>query len=527
MRPLEPATKLLIVLGTASLLAATGCGGSGFTLAHPMGHYTNASLKGSYVYEVHGAWPPNGSIEPYREAGVFTADGAGHITAGIDEFEGTMASGSSASLSGSFSGSYSINNDGTGSIFLGPTVLGNAFGTSGSQIGFGITLVSSSKVQLIEGDSFADGAGVAELQDSAAITTAPNGTFVFRVHQEITASSNQAPASQVGGFTLAGGAGSGAMDQNLGGAFTSPNVTWSFSAPGSFGTGTATLTDASTGNATGFFYYIVNSAKFDLLTSNPSSVGSGSAEAQTGAVSSGLSGNYAFGSRGDDTNYTQGLYGTVATVGAITTGGGTITGSEDSMQDGNLTSNGFPGTCSSTVSAGGVSGRVLVTNISGNPCSGTVAEVFWMVSPSRAFFLDNSTNTFDDGTADLQTAGSFSASVFTGQYALIMDGWDLSGVSFGISPQVLARVGTLQFDGSSKLTLSELANGSNSGAGAQNPGVLTGRYSVSSNGRATGTVSNGGTPPIDLVMYGVSNSKAYVLQSDLGFVTSGTLELQQ
>jgi hypothetical protein len=517
--------KFATTLGVASLFALTGCGsGGGFVLVHPMGNYSNASLKGAYVYEIHGTSLVTGF--PYREAGVFTADGNGHITAGVDDFEGGAASGSSTSLSGSFSGSYSVSNDGRGSIFFGPTILGNISGSGSSQVGFAVSLVSSSKVELMEGDSFAVGAGVAELQDSSAIAAAPSGTFVFRVHQEITASSGTPPAAQVGGMTVASGSGTGAMDQNLGGAFGLQDVAWGFGAPDQFGTGTATLTDSSN-NATPFIYYIVNSGKFYLLTSNASVVGGGSAEAQSGTVSGGLSGSYAFGSRGDDTNYTSRLYGTVGTVGAFTATGGSITGAEDANQDGTITSNAaFPGSCAATGSAGGISGRVVVTNGSGTPCSGSITEVFWLVSPSRAFFLDNNAGIYEDGTADLQTTSSFSNSTMKGQYALVMDGWDLSGVS-GLGPQLLARVGALQYDGSNKLTLSEFANGSASGGGASDPGALGGPYSVSPSGRVTGTVSNGGTPPLDFVMYAVSGSQAYVLQNDSGFVTSGMVELQQ
>jgi hypothetical protein len=139
-----------------------------------------------------------------------------------------------------------------------------------------------------------------------------------------------------------------------------------------------------------------------------------------------------------------------------------------------------------------------------------------MVNPSRAFFLNNNSSVIEDGTADLQTASTFSASSLKGQFALVMDGIDLT-------PEALARVGTLQFDGSSKLSLNELANASGTGSGAQSPGALSGTYSVASNGRVTGTLS-GST--LNLVMYAVSGSNAYALQTDFGTNTSGTVELQ-
>jgi len=92
-----------------------------------------------------------------------------------------------------------------------------------------------------------------------------------------------------------------------------------------------------------------------------------------------------------------------------------------------------------------------------------------------------------------------------------------------VTPELLSRIGTLQFDGTGKLTLNELANASASGGGAQSPGLLSGPYSVSSNGRITGNLSGGG---LDLVMYAVSGSDAYALQIDPGTNTSGTVSLQ-
>jgi hypothetical protein len=487
-----------------SLVAAVGCGTGGSpTLNHTTGHFTNGSLNGSYVYQIHGVSVASGSV--YRQVGVFTADGNGNITGGTDD--------SSANSGGTaVTGVYTVGSDGTGFITM---------NTSLGQISLAITLVSSSKLELIENDAALDAAGTAELQDSTAAGTAPTGTFVFRLHQEASAQSpSTEEVSQVGGITVTSGAGSGAMDQNLNGNLTSPNVNVTFNAPVTSGRGTGNLVDTSANFTTVFVYYVVNSGKSVLLVSNAGAVGSGTAEVQTGSVSTGLSGPYVFGSRGDDT-FLDG----VAAVGQFTANAGSISGTEDVMQDGNFAANvPFPSTCYTAGSAGGVSGRVVVTNGSGSPCSGTTTQVFWMVSPSRAFFLDNSGTTIEDGTADLQTGSSFSASTLKGQFVIVMDGLDRTPEQVGLPDQILARVGTLQSDGSSNLTLNELVNASGSGNGGQSPGVLTGTYSVSSSGRVVGNLNSNS---LDLVMYAVSGSQAYVLQSDAGVVTSGTVELQQ
>lgn len=479
----------------AAIAATVGCGSSGNLVLPPLnGNYSNASLKGSYVYQVHG-FDPNGN--PYRQIGVFTADGNGHITGGSDD--------SSVSASGTqVSGTYNVSKDGTGFIGINSSL---------GALNWAITLSSTSQLQLIEADNFANAGGTAEFQDPTAVTTTPTGSFVFRIHQEQSAES-QAPAGEAGVLAFSSGAGSGSMDQNLAGNFTSPNITSTLNAPAGLGRGTGALLNGSTNFTTNFVYYVVNSSKFYILVTNVSAVGSGIAEMQSGAVGNGLSGNYAFGSRGDDATFFAGI----ATVGQFSASSGAISGTQDINQDGNISSSVAIASCYTTAA----SGRVLVTSSSGGTCSGTTTQVFWMVSPSRAFFVDAGTSTVEDGTADLQTAQNFALSTFTQQYSLAMDGLDTGAID-GVQ-QLLSRVGALQFDGNGNLKLSEVAN--SSVFGANNPGVLSGTYTVGSNGRIVGTMSNSGGG-LSLVMYAVSPSQAYVLQTDQSLITSGTIQVQQ
>jgi hypothetical protein len=492
--------RILLAIALMSLAAAVACGSGGggsIVLPNPSGvTYSNASLKGSYVYQVHG-FDTTGF--PYREVGVFTADGNGNVTGGSDD--------SSGSTTGTtVSGNYSIATDGTGFINL---------NTSLGQISWAITLSSTSKFSLIEADSFANAGGTADLQVPSAIAATLNGTYVFHLHQEISAQ-NQAPAAAVGNLDVSSGTGS--MDENLAGVFSSPNITATLAASAGLGRGTGTLVNSTTNFTTNFVYYIVDISKFVMLVSNVNAVGSGSAELQSGAVGNGLSGSYAFGSRGDDLTLNGFLAG-VATVGEFTANAGAISGTEDSSVEGNISSNTSVSSCY-TASA---NGRVVVTSASGNTCSATVTQVFWMVSPSRAFFLNDSASSVEDGTADLQTSQTFSTSTFTQQYAIVMDGVDLSQ-NIVPGPELYSRIGVLQFDGKGNLKLNEVVNASGTGAGVNSPGILGGTYSVGSNSRITGTLGNG---TLNLVMYAVSPSQAYVLQADPGFITSGTLQLQQ
>lgn len=499
--------KFSLALGMLSLIAAAGCGsGPGVSVVvTTTGNYSNASLKGSYVYEIHGTEVVTLLGEPYRQYGVFTADGAGHITAQSDD--ANLTTGGSTFACTASCGSYQVAGDGTGFISLNNSALSAAFAPPLGPVSLALTLSSTTKAYLMEADFFASGGGVAEIQDPTAITAAPSGTFVFGLHQTASAQ-NQTSASQVGVVALPGSGINASMDQNLGGAFTSPTATWTLTAPGAMGRGTGSFTDSSS-FTTNFNYYIVNASKFVVMVTNAGAVGSGSAEAQSGAVANGLSGSYVFGSRGDDNNFNVGL----ATVGQFTDSSGTLTGVEDRMQDGNYSNPTLSG--SSTAAS---NGRVAVS-------LNSVQQVYWMVNPSRAFFLNDSSSQIEDGTADLQTLSTFSSSTLNRQFAMVMDGDDLTSFPFNGAVGSLARIGALQFNGTGTLKLSELANDTLSGNGAQSPGGLGGNYTVATNGRATGSLSSA-TGPLTLVMYAISGSDAYALQVDGGTNTSGPIELQ-
>jgi hypothetical protein len=487
--------RILFALSLCSLFFSVGCGSNNGAVTGfvPMGNFSNASLNGQYVYQVSGldfSVNPNG--DPYREAGVFVADGNQHITSGIDDF----AEGSGGVATNAITGTYSLSVDGTGRITL--------TGAGGTTLNFAVTLVSSSKVYLIEGDGALNASGVAEKQDSSAISTVPGGAFAFRIH---SLNGLQLPAGNVGEMTITNGAISGSEDVNQNGSFTSLTLTGgSFTNPDATGRGQVSITDSSP-NTTGLIYYIVDANNIRFLSSDTGILGIGRAEKQTGALA--LSGSYAFGSRGDTNNL--GING-VQSVGRFSADGNSniTAGALDSVQDGDSTANAsFTG----TYTAVAANGR---TSVSLN--NGGIQEVFWMVSSSRGFLLINASNRVEDGTFDLQQTGSFSNSSMNGQYAFAMDGFDLNSQAF------LNRTGTLQWDGKGNLTLNEAAN---SGSGAQTGIVLSGTYSVSGNGRTTATINSLSLTNNDLIFYLTSGNDAYVLENDTGTEISGTISKQQ
>ncbi|MGH9514018.1 MAG: hypothetical protein ACRD2U_17980 [Terriglobales bacterium] len=489
--------------GCFLLLFSLGCGaGPGINGISPStGGYSNSSLSGSYVYQLAGSDVSSGvTAVPYEESGVFIADGKGNITGGVDD---ATEEGTGTALGNTISGTYTIASDGTGSITLN--------GTAFQSTNFVVTLGSSSTVYMVEADAL-NASGTAQLQDSSAISAAPSGTFAFRMH---TTSAQGVSVATVGQFTVSAGVfQSGSVDVNQSGTASSPTLTnFTFNAPISDGRGTGNFTE-SLGATASFNYYIVDGNNVRMLVTDTSANvgGHGVAEKQTGGPfsASSFSGSYAFGSEGDDNSSID----AVNTVGQFTASAGSITGAYDSVQDSTPLNN-VPITAGSYQLAS--NGRVTATFTSS---SGTVSRIFWMVGPSRAFFITANNPTdgslTEDGTADLQQTTPFSTSTINGQFALTMQ---------GVNPSFfIDRVGTLKWDGAGKLTLNEFVNDTGSGS---SPGILTGTYAVSSNGRATGTINSLSVNSNDLVFYMISNTDGYVLQEDSGTELMGMISQQR
>jgi hypothetical protein len=478
---------LYLCLGLLSLLFCAACGSSngGVPGFIPKGNFSNASLSGQYVYQIEGFdFSHLNTVSAYREAGVFTANGSGAITRATDD----LAEGNGVVTTVS-TGSYTIGNDGTGTLSF-----NNALGTITLQV----TLVSASKVYIVEGDTLLNAGGLAEKQNLAAIAAAPTGTFVFREH-DLNSSTLQSVAS-VGAFTVGGGvASNGNKDVNTGGAFSSLTFTGSFNAPDTTtGRGSGTFTDSALATSS-FNYYIVDANNVRFLAATTGVVGDGRAELQSGTPA--LSGSYAFGSKGD-----TGSLGGVNMAGRFTASGGSITaGARDSVQDGGTATNvSFTGTF--TQAASGRAVLSLSTAANSN-------YVVWMVSPTRGLFLVNDSSTVQDGSLDLQQVSSFSNSTMNGQFGFVMDGFDV-----GQTPK--DRVGTLQWDGSGKLILNEFTNT----AGSPSTATLSGHYAVSANGRTGSSISNLSS---NLIFYLVSGNDAYVVQNDSNVELNGTISKQQ
>ena len=485
------APTLLAVIGLLLLTANCGSNSNNGPRTPPVsGNFSNASLNGSYAFTFQGT-NQNGS---FTEAGVFTADGNGNLTAGaVDFMQGT----SFGSIT--ITGNDLLHNDGTGNLNLN-------FTDGSGAIQFGVTLLDSSHLYIIETDAASTGVGAAEKQDTTAFATIPTGTFVFRLHQN---SATQTSAL-LGAMTSTSGNLSGSADALRGGIDSAVSITTGsiIDAPASDGRGTMLIND-STGAKLNLMYYVVSANTLLLLETDAQVglMGIGRAEKQSALsfTNASLSGGFAFGSFGDTNSNQSGAH----SVGAFAAdGNGSITlGAYDSVQDGNVLSN-VPLTGTYNVTS---TGRTTATLNLQNGTS--IQEVLWLVNSSRAFFLINTSNRVEDGTLDRRQGTSFSSASLTGQYAVVMDGFD--------SQSLVDRVGTLKADGGGNLTLNEVVNRQGT---ISVPGFLPGTYSASTNGRIAATINNLSS---GLVFYLISPNKAYVLQEDTNAEISGQLGIQQ
>jgi hypothetical protein len=335
-----------VVITLLPLLPVLGCGGGGSNFGgSATGGFSVASFNGHYAIALTGA----NSEGVLRESGVLTPDGKGNITSGtMDVAQG----GGVTSLI--FDGTYKLNADGTGVATL---------NLPGGNIKLAMTLVSRSTIYAIEDDHFANVSGLLEQQDPAAFAAAPGGTFVFSLH------GLQGPGSSaiVGTFTANKGTLAGDQDANLSGTLkTQAPLAGSFTAPDTTGRGTLRLSNAA-GGTSSFFYYVVNTDSFRILSSDTSGL-SGRAERQAAGPfgDASLAGGYAFGSTGDTT-----VVGASRAAGRFNAdGAGTIrAGQSDAVVNGTVTTaTGFSGSYAidsagrgtmNTLGVGAASSRIL------------------------------------------------------------------------------------------------------------------------------------------------------------------------
>jgi hypothetical protein len=487
----------MALVAMASLIAAVGCGSSSNGGAGMNLGFSKASLNGHYVFAHTGIGVNQAgtSADPFSETIVFTADGNGNLNVTVDDFD---QDNTSFFLASSIAGTYAINRDGTGLLSF-----------NGSN--FPITMIDDSHFYDIEQDIFATASGFGEKQDTSAFGTVPSGTFVFKAH-------NLGTSSRVGSLTVTSGNISGLEDfLTLGSALPpgSPTaITGSFTtAPDGNGRGQFTLSDG-----TSFAYYVVNSSKFHFLdfSNAGATLEIGLAEKQTGGPFSNATlaanASYVFGSSGDTTANTVAIH----SAGVFTSdGNANITaGTLDFVQDGTV--NGMVSVQPGSTYSVSADGRGVLNLTLSNGLNNQ--KVFWMVSPTRAYLLVNTSGAIEDGTFSQQQGAPFSNSSWSNQSAFFMDGFDLAFKD---------RVGVINPNNGSFGWIQQAESFDVIQGGLGSGLSTTGTYQVSANGRVVVTV-NGLLNPgnSNMVFYLISNSSGFMVQEDQGFDIGGAFSQQ-
>ncbi len=429
--------RLALLVSFALALLTTACGGGGSNPNPPPppppgAKFSNASLTGQYAFSMTGTELCSGQGSFFGRAGTFTADGNGHITAGLEDVN-VCTGVETIPFTG---GTYSIGADGRGIV-----ALTNSTGTTN----YSITLSTATSGSIVQTDVDVTASGSFDRQNSAAFANAAiSGGYVFDfkgVDVDVTGTVAN-PASIVGRFDGdgSGNVANGLFDSNIGGTLSGQQTFASGAfcqidtgvGGSGFGRGTAHLAGQD------FAFYVVDATRLKFVgTGFPSAyIGDAFTQQSTAFTVSSLSGNFAFLIGGSSSN------GPIATAGRFTAdGGGNISNVVvDENSDGVVTllPNGTI-TGSYTVDANQFGGGTFTWT---DTNAGTFSFIFYLASPTQAVFQETDSNIVSDGTFSAQTASPISAATLAGDYVL---GW--SGVNTGGEEDFVGQV-TLTSSGS-------------------------------------------------------------------------------
>jgi hypothetical protein len=473
----------------ATLAVLNGCGGGGsLSFPPPQGSFTNANLSGPFAFSYSGA-DAGGFL---AVAGSFQADGAGHITGGMQDIN----SGAGIFTNSPITGSYTVRADGRGSATLNSPA-GN------STIDF--VLVAGGHALITRFDANASGSGTIDQQTTSAFSnSALAGTFAFNL-SGIDSIGN--PLGVVGNFTsdATGNITSGIDDSNDSGIVaTNDPVTGSIPVS-SNGRGAATV-NTGFGTLT-FAFYVVDATHIKLVEVDPSLVLGGEGFRQTGPfTNASVSGPFAFTIAGADN-----LTGAPFSAGGVMTsdGAGTVTsGASDSNDGGSLlTIGGMSGTYSIAPNGRGTLSITTITNV------GSTSNFVIYPSSGGVQVLETDVRFTTTGTALQQQTTAFTTAAFSGTYGLNFTGLTTS-----------SEVDAIAEFTSNNGTVNGIIDLNNNGAITFGQ-PLSGTFSVAANGRTDMTLHTPlGAQPI--AMYVVNSNRALFIARDPNLVAVGDIRHQ-
>lgn len=211
----------------------------------------NTSLNGAYAFTLGG-----GLNTAIVAGGVFTADGNGTISSGIEDFNnnGSLAQNLASN------GSYAIAANGRGTLSLNNSNANYQF----------VIYPSSGGVQMLEIDS--------NVLSGTAFAATPTGTISGSYGFNLTGINSNGEVDDIAQFTASSGSLTGALDVNNAGNFAQGiALSGTYSAPIN-GRGTAAFKN-SAGNINAI-YYVVNSSQVIFIETDGSQIALGEFEQQ-------------------------------------------------------------------------------------------------------------------------------------------------------------------------------------------------------------------------------------------------------
>jgi hypothetical protein len=520
--PTTPPTGGTVTITAASTASTSGANASATITITPVA--TAGSLTGQYAFYVSG-YDTTGSL--YVAGGSVTLDGMGNVTAGEEDFNSSSLG--TPSVADTLTGTYTVGNDGRGSMVLAAASGGVPdpnVGVGGTQT-LSFTVVNNNHVLIEEFDANFTSAGSLDLQTTTAATALTGGySFYFQ--------GTDGPNAYVAaGVMTADGAGNftstADVDIDSGGSVSTGNsFTGTLAGPTLDASGRGVLTYG--GDA--FAIYVIGPEVFRIVDIDSTSfavVGSAFGQgAGAGSFSqASLMGSFVFNNQGFS------VLGFNEQVGLLTTdGAGTIsTGIIDYNQGGvippmppapdtitagtyAMASNGYGSatgtvTGNSAITTFGVYMTDPALNLSdpNNTTSGT----------GSALFVELDSEALGHGVLVSQAATSATA----GNNAINLDGDVIVGP--------VDVVGQVSSNGSS--AFSGLADANELFVPSQLSSVpLAGTFSADTTnaGRYTGTLSlNGAIAPYGLVFYQANGGLALHILEDPLNVGIGVIEQQQ
>jgi hypothetical protein len=517
-----PTTRLPAAALVFVLLGTAGC--SSKAPAPPAtGGFSNASLKGQYGFSMSGIQTGTGAY--IARIGSFTADGAGNITAGVQDVL-NLSSGQPASIESFTGGSYAIQANGRGSATL---------KTSGGALQISIAMQNATLAYVVETDLAAATGGNAYLQTAADFSaSALDAQYVFDLSGTTFLPSTPAPITLIGEFNVngAGGITGGVMDTENGNlkpsgptAIAASSYAMDPTNGPTFGRGTMTFSGYT------FAFYIIDSTHFVIMEEDSLGGTSGDAFLQTGSVptqNSEFTGSFAYLVSG---YFVQGTKGPIARVARFTAdgNGGLNSISLDNNYDGMYShaSQGSNATYAiDTTDAG--SGRGSFTF---GTNGFTLTYVFYVISPTQALVQETSSAVIAIGPMDAQSAGPFALSGLTGNFILNWNGVQLGAnttIPFQedfVGQYALSASSSSNIDGATDYIQVGLSNNN-----FYTDVPLAGTLTINGNGTANNHYQfavNGSTSiTINFQAYFVNPSTVFLVTSDSNRNISGIITQQ-